>query len=296
MVVGDGAGGVREIVEMNQPFRLVVDDPAVGSLTLNAGRLRADSIVQESQLMVTGVSLLRASGGEPQDVVRFGSESTSTIIGTLELDGDTIIEAGASFPGEGTLQGVNTNDTIDLADAASTGDVSIETVGSVSVNDEAEWVGQSSVAGLTLAPTSSLRIDLAGLEPGTGHDRIDVFEHAALDGTLVLMTRANFVPPSGSQYVVLAAGATSGGFDAVDVSGLGSGKGAAVEITSDSVIVTITCIADIADNDFDVNVGDLLLLLANWGTDGDGAAIAAPNDIVDISDLLTMLAAWGSCD
>ena len=44
-----------------------------------------------------------------------------------------------------------------------------------------------------------------------------------------------------------------------------------------------------------VNVDDLLLLLSNWGTDGVGADIAAPLDIVDVNDLLALLAAWGPC-
>ena len=56
-----------------------------------------------------------------------------------------------------------------------------------------------------------------------------------------------------------------------------------------------TCPADIAENDSVVNVNDLLLLLANWGTDGPGAAIAEPNDIVNVEDLLGLLADWGPC-
>ena len=54
------------------------------------------------------------------------------------------------------------------------------------------------------------------------------------------------------------------------------------------------CNGDInLDNAVDVN--DLLILLANWGTDGDGANLAPPTNIVDVNDLLVILANWGAC-
>ncbi len=60
------------------------------------------------------------------------------------------------------------------------------------------------------------------------------------------------------------------------------------------------CPADIADSggpnpDSQVNVFDLLELLENWGTSGNGADIAPPNNIVDVFDLLDLLEAWGTC-
>ncbi len=55
------------------------------------------------------------------------------------------------------------------------------------------------------------------------------------------------------------------------------------------------CPADIDGNDNDVNVFDLLALLSAWGTNGAGAGIAAPTDVVDVFDLLGLLGAWGQC-
>jgi len=55
------------------------------------------------------------------------------------------------------------------------------------------------------------------------------------------------------------------------------------------------CAADIVGDDGEVTTQDLLELLANWGTDGPGAGIAMPADVVDTSDLLGLLAAWGPC-
>ncbi len=59
------------------------------------------------------------------------------------------------------------------------------------------------------------------------------------------------------------------------------------------------CPADI-DGDDIVNVTDLLLLLAQWGTtDPTKADITGPDGepdgIVDVHDLLALLAAWGPC-
>ncbi len=62
------------------------------------------------------------------------------------------------------------------------------------------------------------------------------------------------------------------------------------------------CTADLTDDgttnlpDGLVNVFDLLELLANWGTNGPGAAIAPPVGVVDIFDLLELLDSWGVCD
>ena len=56
-----------------------------------------------------------------------------------------------------------------------------------------------------------------------------------------------------------------------------------------------SCPSDIAGGDGQVNVNDLLELLSNWGTSGNGAAISAPSDIVDVNDLLELLADWGPC-
>ena len=57
----------------------------------------------------------------------------------------------------------------------------------------------------------------------------------------------------------------------------------------------VSCRPDIAENDGVVDTFDLLLLLQNWGGDGPGANLAAPNDLVDTFDLLELLQAWGDC-
>jgi len=55
------------------------------------------------------------------------------------------------------------------------------------------------------------------------------------------------------------------------------------------------CPGDVAGAALEVNAEDLLALLGAWGSDGPGAAIAEPLDVVDTADLVGLLAGWGSC-
>nr|MBC8203508.1 hypothetical protein [Planctomycetota bacterium] len=57
---------------------------------------------------------------------------------------------------------------------------------------------------------------------------------------------------------------------------------------------TITCIEDV-NTDGSVSVEDLLSLIGAWGTDGNGADIAAPYDMINVTDLLAIVAAFGNC-
>jgi len=63
---------------------------------------------------------------------------------------------------------------------------------------------------------------------------------------------------------------------------------------ADSCFQCIPCPEDI-NADGEVTVGDLLVLLAFWHTNGPGSDIAEPDDFVNVSDLLGLLAAWGAC-
>ncbi len=56
----------------------------------------------------------------------------------------------------------------------------------------------------------------------------------------------------------------------------------------------VTCVEDL-DANGSVDIGDLLAVIAAWGSDGDAATIAAPYDIVDVSDLLGLIGAFGTC-
>jgi len=57
----------------------------------------------------------------------------------------------------------------------------------------------------------------------------------------------------------------------------------------------VTCPTDLAGDDAETNVFDLLELLGAWGSDRPGSDLAEPNDTVDVFDLLALLAGWGPC-
>ncbi|MBT4530999.1 MAG: hypothetical protein HOC27_07315 [Phycisphaerae bacterium] len=56
----------------------------------------------------------------------------------------------------------------------------------------------------------------------------------------------------------------------------------------------ITCVEDI-NADGNIDVTDILALISNWGTAGDGAEITAPYDSIDVSDILAVIGNLGNC-
>jgi hypothetical protein len=64
-----------------------------------------------------------------------------------------------------------------------------------------------------------------------------------------------------------------------------------------TVIGPAPCPEDCADGDGDVDVNDLLRLLAQWGSPfmGTGSCNFDGDVDVDVTDLLRLLAAWGVC-
>ena len=86
-------------------------------------------------------------------------------------------------------------------------------------------------------------------------------------------------------------------FTASDV---GADTQSVVEAGVDAIVVSATecddaapCPAD-ANADGVVNVGDLLLIIDNWGQAG-GTGDINDDNIVNVSDLLMMIESWGTC-
>ncbi len=79
-------------------------------------------------------------------------------------------------------------------------------------------VGASSAAGYEQRGTGALAVDLAGYDPGTGYDRLQVVNGnlgVALGGSLVVTLADGFIPDPGSRFEVLTAPAYTGTFDTV---------------------------------------------------------------------------------
>lgn len=74
------------------------------------------------------------------------------------------------------------------------------------------------------------------------------------------------------------------------------GTPASVDVNAVGPAGPVACAADVAGDDGQVGVSDLLALLGAWGTDGAGSDLAAPADVVNVADLLEMLGQWGPCE
>ena len=65
------------------------------------------------------------------------------------------------------------------------------------------------------------------------------------------------------------------------------------------IISSTACVGDIFGNNGEVDIEDLLFLIAEWGSQESVADISGengyPDGIVDISDLLALIGAWGIC-
>ena len=72
----------------------------------------------------------------------------------------------------------------------------------------------------TQASDGMLQIELAGTDPGTGYDQINVSNLASLDGTLQVVLLDDFVPSAGDAFEIVTFGSVSGQF--------ADGKGCAV--------------------------------------------------------------------
>ena len=118
------------------------------------------------------------------------------------------------------------------------------------------------------------------------------------------------VGPSGSEVnggwvqVAFSVNDFAPGIDQIQLRFTASDEGAdtqsVVEAGVDAIVVSATecddaapCPAD-ANADGIVNVGDLLLIIDNWGQTG-GTGDINDDNIVNVSDLLMMTESWGTC-
>jgi predicted carbohydrate-binding protein with CBM5 and CBM33 domain len=64
---------------------------------------------------------------------------------------------------------------------------------------------------------------------------------------------------------------------------------------SNLLVEGMPCGGDV-NGDGIVTVADLFVVLDGWGTNGAGADIAPPLNVVDVADVLVIIAAWGPID
>ena len=96
----------------------------------------------------------------------------------------------------------------------------------------------------------------------------------------------------GAGYVVRVSGLT--GQSTIEIISAGNGLLEEGTAAIGGTVIPAPCTGDL-NGDGTVDTLDLLILLANWGTGGDGADLDLPDTVVDTADLLVLLAAWGPC-
>lgn len=140
--------------------------------------------------------------------------------------------------------------------------------------------------------TGSLSIEIGGLNPGGDHDQLNHVlgdRTATLGGELRIELIDGYVPSSGDSFTIMTAASVDGQFATIEAP-----LNLRVEYLPDRVIVHAVCAADLNADDV-VNVLDLLLMLAAWGSNPGHPADLNGDDLVNVLDVLLMLTEWGAC-
>lgn len=126
----------------------------------------------------------------------FTLTGASTFSGTAQVDAGSLVVDGSFLPAS----------TIAVAAGATLGGSG--TVGTVSVAGTSVLAPGTSpgilhTGSVTLAPGATLRVEIAGTAPGTGHDRLDVTGAVTLTGA-TLDVQPSFTPAGGDSFVIVA--------------------------------------------------------------------------------------------
>jgi hypothetical protein len=95
---------------------------------------------------------------------------------------------------------------------------------------------------LTLSPSSTLEIEIAGPLPGVEHDVVRVSGNAVIAGTLEVVLLDGFVPAGGQRFEFLTASSITGAFDSV---GLADPPGVELSLEQTSTTLAIVAAAEV---------------------------------------------------
>jgi hypothetical protein len=201
----------------------------------------------------------------------FENTSSTTLNGDLELQANTVVQAGATFAGGGALQNI-AGSSLTLLDGADV-DVLLENSGTLALGSSP---GQTTGIDFQQNASGVWDLELGGLGL-SDFDRMTLTGAASLDGMLELSLINGYVPALGDTLNVLSAvGGIGGAFDSImqpvtmpadlmfDVSNLGS-------ILQLAVVEIPSFTADF-DNDGDVDGDDLDQWEADYALNGDSDA------------------------
>lgn len=280
-----------------------------GQMTLTGEAALYTTRVAGSGMIVSGG--LSVASGRPQisAPTQIADSATVTVPAgaILSLTGSTRVEALATFAGEGTVRNGSTG-TLHLEDGASLDQLALLNNGTFELFSDAGSAATAAVGRFENASNGTLSVNVLGPVAGSEHDLLLVSGGpATLAGALWVRhndpTHSPFRPDVGDEFTILTAlDGVTGAFAAAPRS---FSQGLAIDWTVDygpndvtlRVLGSAECPLGDLDEDGDIDISDLAILLAGFGTpsgahwglgdiDGDGD--------VDLQDMATLLGNFGS--
>lgn len=149
----------------------------------------------------------------------------------------------------------------------------------------------------------TVKMQIGGTTPATGHDQLLVANNISLAGTLSLQLVNGYVPSLGDSFVIMSCGGVrSGQFAQISGTQIGGGKQFSVSYNPQNVTLTVVAGGSTPgdlDGDGHVSLQDLASLLASFGICAGQAGYNASADLdgdgcVAISDLAILLSNFGN--
>ena len=224
---------------------------------------------------VTNLGTIRKSAGDGTTIVKVDFDND----GVLDIANGTVRFTTTLDNDSGTIQGSGTLDVSPIA---------FQNAGMIAPGSSP---GILSVQGsYSQAADGILNIELGGVDPGSGYDRLAVSAAANLDGTVNINLTNNFFASVGDTFAVLTANSLNGQFATVNNQTAGNHVTFDHAYTAKRFVLTVTSFSNLAplalndDATLDEDASVEINVLAN-DSDGD-------NDLLTITAL--MPAAHGS--
>ncbi|MEM9354014.1 MAG: hypothetical protein AAGA92_13450, partial [Planctomycetota bacterium] len=220
------------------------------------------------------------------------STAVVTVSSELRLDGDTQVQAGATFSGAGAIVNEIGSNLI-LLDGADI-DILLENEGTLELGPS---LGQTTGLDFQQNSSGTWQLDIEGIGLND-FDRMNLTGLALLDGTLDLTLLAGFQPDIGDTFNILSAsGGVGGAFaDVLQPNTLADGR--VFQVNYLPTIVRLEVVADLNadfDDDNDVDVADLMILQRGFGVGNTQAEGDADFDgDIDAADLAVWEGQFGA--
>jgi hypothetical protein len=211
-------------------------------------------------------------------LIEVSGQQSHTFFGGVINDGTFTIDPGSGAAFQGPYSGAH----------GTTGTGTATIAGGLSPGDPVEMTFGGNVV---LQHTNVTTMNLAGVTPGTGYDKIDVAGQLSLEGTLRIVLQS-FTPQIGESFHLFTWGSATGTFSQFVLPALPAGEAWNMSHIYSQGTISVTIAGDV-NGDGIVNSQDLALISSNWLHAGTGQAGDANNDsIINSQDLALVSSNW----